>query len=432
VRSGAGLNCVANKPVLVLGPHSYGAPGAPAAAGADAHSSQAVAPPASGPGGLAEPRTPRARWPFAVVPLAALAALGLWLLSRVEPRGKDDLALQIAAVEQHNAELENRIAQLRSRPAQFECVAAPAPAPAPPPASQAEAPPPRDPYREIEQRIAAAGHDCAALRRLLDDPGLHAADPRAAALQRQIAGTLAGSCRERLIADAKNLCPGVRPKEFSPQLVIVFDASKSMKLSLLATLDDMREADRLEPQNQQRRLQGLPEIEGPGFREPRRITAAKEAAESVVRQMPSDASIGLVMVEACPAARGVGFFAPERRAALLSQIRAIQPIGSTPLADGIAKAGQMLDGVNRESIMLVVSDGVESCGSDPCAVAQSLHATKPHLKINVVDIMGAGAGSCLARSTGGTVYTARSAAEIAATTRRAAQDALGPANCTSR
>jgi Mg-chelatase subunit ChlD len=148
--------------------------------------------------------------------------------------------------------------------------------------------------------------------------------------------------------------------------------------------------------------------------------------------MPPDASIGLVMVEDCPAARGVGFFTPERRAALLSQIRAIQPIGARPLADGIAKAGEMLDGVNRESIVLVVSDGMESCGRDPCSVARSMHAAKPHLKINMVDIMGAGADSCLAQSTGGTVYTARNAAEIASTTRRAALDALGPANCKSR
>jgi hypothetical protein len=430
VPSGDWLYSVGNKPVLVMWGHSDTAPVAPAVAEADALAREAVAQPVSEQGKAAEERRPGSRWLFALVPLAVLAALGLWLLSRgVEPRREDDLTSQIAAVERHNAELENRIAQLRSRRAQFECVSAPAPAP--PPASQAETPPPRDPSQEIEQRIAAAGHDCAALRRLLDDPGLHGSDARAAALQRQIARTLAGSCRERLISDAKNLCPGVRPKEFAPELMIVFDASKSMKLSLLATLDDMREADRLEPQNRERRLRGLPEIEGPGFREPRRITAAKEATDAVVRQMPADASIGLVMVEDCPAARGVGFFAPERRATLLSQIRAIQPIGATPLADGIAKAGQMLDGVNRESIMLVVSDGVESCGRDPCAVAQSLHAAKPHLKINVVDIMGAGAGSCLARSTGGTVYTARNAAEIASTTRSAAKEALGPANCKS-
>ena len=428
--SGDWLYSVGDKPVVVMWGHSDSPPVAPAVASLDVGSSEIVPPPAAEARVPAKSRTAAPRWLFALLPLVLLAALGLWLLFRwVEMRPADDLTAQIAEVERHNAELEKQIAQLRSRPTQFACV----PAPAAEPASQvAEAPPPRDPYLEIEQRIAAVGHDCTGLRNLLDDPGLRAADARATALKQQVVRTLAASCRDRLIADAKNLCPGDRPKDLAPELMIVFDASKSMKLSLLATLDDMREADRLEPQNHQRRLQGLPEIEGPGFREPRRITAAKEASESVVRAMPSDASIGLVMVENCPSARGVGFFAPERRAALLSQIRAIQPIGATPLADGIAKAGQMLDGVNREAVMVVVSDGVESCGGDPCAIAQSLHAAKPRLKINVVDIMGAGAGSCLAQSTGGKVFTARNAADIVSMTRRAAEGALGPANCKSR
>jgi hypothetical protein len=436
--SGEWLYSVGDKPVLVMWGHSDAAPPAPpapaardvpaasAVAGRDAPSSEAVVPAAAGTRGPASSRTPGPRWLFALLSLLVLAALGLWLLSRrVEGPVAGDLTAQIAGVNRHNAELENQIAQLRSRRTQFACV----PGPAAEPASQADAPFPNDPYVEIEQRIAAVGRDCAGLWHLLDDPALHAGEARATVLRQQIVRTLATSCRERLISDAKNLCPGERPKEFAPELTIVFDASKSMKLSLLATLEDMREADRLEPQNHQRRMQGLPEIEGPGFREPRRITAAKEATESVVRAMPSDASIGLVMVENCSAARGVGFFAPDRRAALLSQIHAIQPIGATPLADGIAKAGQMLDGVNRESIMVVVSDGVESCGGDPCAVAQSLHAAKPHLKINVVDIMGAGAGDCLAQATGGKVFTARTAADLAFMTRRAAQDVLGPANC---
>ncbi|MEE4463160.1 hypothetical protein V2S84_13815, partial [Azotobacter chroococcum] len=98
-------------------------------------------------------------------------------------------------------------------------------------------------------------------------------------------------------------------------------------------------------------------------------------------------------------------------------------------ADGVAKAGQMLDGVNRESVMVVVSDGEESCHQDPCAVARDLARRKPHLKINVVDIAGTGAGNCLAQATGGRVFNARNAGELAAMTRQAAQDVLPPAHC---
>ncbi|MFD1692455.1 hypothetical protein ACFSHR_15810 [Azotobacter chroococcum] len=62
-------------------------------------------------------------------------------------------------------------------------------------------------------------------------------------------------------------------------------------------------------------------------------------------------------------------------------------------------------------------------------MARDLARRKPHLKINVVDIAGTGAGNCLAQATGGRVFNARNAGELAAMTRQAAQDVLPPAHC---
>ena len=97
---------------------------------------------------------------------------------------------------------------------------------------------------------------------------------------------------------------------------------------------------------------------------------------------------------------------------MLARLNGVIPVAGTPLADGISKAGAMLDGVNRVSVMLVVSDGLESCEGDPCAVARELARGKPHLKINVVDILGSGAGDCLASATGGKVYTANNVDDL--------------------
>jgi hypothetical protein len=58
-----------------------------------------------------------------------------------------------------------------------------------------------------------------------------------------------------------------------------------------------------------------------------------------------------------------------------------------------------------------------------------LKRAKPHLKINVVDITGTGAGNCVAQATGGKVYTARNADEVVAMTERAAREAMGPEGC---
>ena len=173
----------------------------------------------------------------------------------------------------------------------------------------------------------------------------------------------------------------------------------------------------------------LAELERRLKREPKRITVAKQAATAVVRRVPSDVNIGLVLLESCPGARSVGFFPPARHAALRTRIESVSPAQGTPLADGVSRAGALLDGRDKESIMLVISDGEESCGGDPCTIARRLKSAKPNLKINVVDIMGTGAGNCLAQATGGQVFTARNVKELNLMTERAAQDAIGPGNC---
>ena len=84
--------------------------------------------------------------------------------------------------------------------------------------------------------------------------------------------------------------------------------------------------------------------------------------------------------------------------------------------------------LEREAVMLVISDGVESCGQDPCAVAAALARAKPHLKINVVDITGTGAGNCVARATHGQVFTAKNADEVVAMFQPLLRDEPVPVN----
>jgi len=299
-----------------------------------------------------------------------------------------------------------------------------APEPPPPPP-----PPPPNPLDKLRQRIAAAGTDCTALKGLAREPLLQKSDPQSLELKNQVVGKLGKHCKETLIAEAKNLCPGQRPPDVAPELVIVFDASGSMKISLLATQQELQQAELAEQM-----LGPFAAFARQNFdhllREPTRITTAKKATVAIAKKIPSDANVGLVLIEQCPAARSVGFFPPGQHGALLSQLQAIEPKAGTPLADGIAKAGQMVDGVKREAVILVVSDGQESCRrEDPCAVAASLARAKPHLKINVVDITGTGAGNCLARATNGKVFPANKPEEVALGTDKAAADVMSPASC---
>jgi Mg-chelatase subunit ChlD len=114
---------------------------------------------------------------------------------------------------------------------------------------------------------------------------------------------------------------------------------------------------------------------------------------------------------------------------MINRLSQLRPHQGTPLADGLLQGGELADGVTRQSTILLVSDGEENCGGDPCFVARNLKRQKPHLKINVIDIGGTGAANCAAELTGGKVYTVSNVKELNLAVERATQETLGPAHC---
>lgn len=196
-------------------------------------------------------------------------------------------------------------------------------------------------------------------------------------------------------------CPGTR--KVVPEMAIVFDASASMGNVLGTTQTDPR-----------------------GYTN---IDVAKKATREIVSQAPMDVNIGLVEVADCAGARTRGKYTAAQRGALTSTIEAIRTGAGTPLAAGLVAAGNLVDGRTSPAVIVVISDGVDSCGHDPCQVLAQLARERPKLIINVVDIGGAGAANCATAETGGKVYTVTTAAELRDTLRSAAQEIQGPADC---
>jgi len=424
----------------IAGANHLAGAAAASAAGADSSSSSPPSPPP------VEPQSRRRWWPWLLLLtlLLLLAALLWWLFCReeepttAEPPAAIEQPQQVQPEPPKPEELKPEEPTPEEPTPEEPKPEEPKPEEPPPPPP----PPPPDPLDELAKQVGDT-KDCAALQKMQKEKLLQGSEPKAVALKKQITETIKRDCKKELIKEAKNQCPGERPKELAPELIIVFDASGSMDYSLNASREDIAQAEQMVANLSNAGAIGQlfgalagAEAQTQLTREPKRITTAKQATASVVQQIPSDVNIGLVMVECCPGDTGCsagapnsGYFAPAQRGNLLSYIQAIRPVQGTPLANGVAQAGKMLDGVNKESVMLVVSDGEESCNGDPCAVAQQLARSKPYLKINVVDIMGTGAGNCLAEATGGRVFTARNVSELAAMTRQAAKDVLGPGDC---
>lgn len=220
-------------------------------------------------------------------------------------------------------------------------------------------------------------------------------------------------------------CPGERTPEEAPDAAIVIDASGSMRLPASASLSEV--------QGLLSQLGPLGMLGGAIFGQvaggPTRLEAAKRGVNSVVSSMPNDVDVGLVTLQRCPSANNEGFFSGAERGRLYSRVNALSPMQGTPLAQGIMQAGQMVDGVKAPAVMVVISDGDDSCGGDPCAAARALKQSKPLLKINVVDILGNGVLSCVAHATGGQVLKPGDGVAFEKAIKQAAQDAIKPAYC---
>lgn len=106
------------------------------------------------------------------------------------------------------------------------------------------------------------------------------------------------------------------------------------------------------------------------------------------------------------------------RAAVLAQVAAMQPKGMTPIAASLRQVAAALEGRDGETTIVLVSDGQETCGGDPCAVVKELKNTGIRFILHVVgfDVTEADKEqlSCIAEAGGGRYFGAGDAAALLA------------------
>ena len=104
---------------------------------------------------------------------------------------------------------------------------------------------------------------------------------------------------------------------------------------------------------------------------------------------------------------------------ILKQVQGISPRGKTPLTDAVEQAATALAFTDRPATVVLISDGLESCDRDPCALARALEQGGVSFTAHVVGF-GLGADqddaqlACIAEETGGTYIQAGNADELKA------------------
>lgn len=69
---------------------------------------------------------------------------------------------------------------------------------------------------------------------------------------------------------------------------------------------------------------------------------------------------------------------------IMRAVNALTPAGRTPLTSAVAQAAAVLDFRHRPGLIVVVTDGEETCGGSPCDLGNELHATAEQLTIHII------------------------------------------------
>ena len=177
----------------------------------------------------------------------------------------------------------------------------------------------------------------------------------------------------------------------------------------IASLQQEHQAILLERQSLEREVDDPAKID--------RIEVARQALTEVVQAAPDDVVFGLVSFNACGAPQRHGHYAPDERARLLERLGMIELGDYTALADTLRTLPQIIRGGQSEEEpvnIVLVSDGKDSCGGDPCAAAAALKAAAPHAYVNAIGIsVGAEEVRCVADATGGVFVQAEDAEALA-------------------
>ncbi len=116
--------------------------------------------------------------------------------------------------------------------------------------------------------------------------------------------------------------------------------------------------------------------------------------------------------------------------AFTSSVNGLSPLGMTPLTDSVRLAAETMRYSEQKATVILLSDGLENCEADPCALARELESVGIDFTAHVIgfDIDAAEAAelSCLAETTGGEFFLAGNADTLTASLRQTVEAIAEP------
>jgi len=71
-------------------------------------------------------------------------------------------------------------------------------------------------------------------------------------------------------------------------------------------------------------------------------------------------------------------------ARIMQEVNALSPAGKTPLTAAVRNAAEVLDYRHKPGVIVVLTDGEETCGGSPCDLGKELHASAVNLTVHII------------------------------------------------
>lgn len=152
-----------------------------------------------------------------------------------------------------------------------------------------------------------------------------------------------------------------------------------------------------------------------------KIEIARDTLSSVLGSVPDNLELGLIAYGhrtkgECSDIEEIVPPGPDSRDRIAAAVAGLSPKGKTPLTASVRQAAEALRFTEDKATVILVTDGIETCEADPCAVAAELEQMGVDFTAHVVGFgLSEEEGrqvACIAENTGGTFIDAKNAGEL--------------------
>ena len=167
-----------------------------------------------------------------------------------------------------------------------------------------------------------------------------------------------------------------------------------------------------------------------------KIEIARETLGGVLQSVPGDLELGLIAYGhrakgKCDDIELIVPAGPGTAGQIAEAANRLNPKGKTPLAASVKQAAEALRYTEDKSTVILITDGLETCNADPCALATELENAGVDFTAHVVGFgLSEDEGrqvACLAENTGGKYIQAKDAGELGGALAQTVAEVAAPA-----